>query len=457
MGCKYIRLILCKGYYKNISDLSETKLKDGSKSLEVLENNCPDYLADPNKYPAWKAVESYGTKTLRGGWYIPSVSEMEEIDANKTKLDASLEKLNGSAKKIGTSYWTCNQDSMDKNALKYSFSAHKTDAMAKKEKAWVRPVRAFTSKSVDYTKAEPGDIVFENGMIAAFEDYCSNAKVAAIIFRAKTDDGPAMGVGVNQGSNLAWCTADAAGYAKIDVLTDEYITISSEAYEEFYYAVPEVITNPEKYPAWQYCITYGITNKLDQMLLGWTLPSVEEITALYTNQTKVNQAIAKINTNSGSSLSEYTSDFWSCNQSKTGENQAQICNESSSLSGDKKNSYKVIAVREFTNTVKPKVKTPVVTGLHAKDSETSGIEEIQECKEQDGSIYIKWGGSKGGKVYITCETKSADIYYYDITNMKLYKYTKPFDNLDTTYKVFAISEGYSPSDVKTVRFQTPVY
>jgi len=458
-----------QGYNKNISELvwndtTKAGLKDGSKSLELLIQSCPDYVSFSDRYPAWKNAASFGKdkgyKTLKDGWYISTVSEIMEIADNISTINSALNNIS-SAKRIIDGFWTSNQESSNNDrAYTYNFNSKVLFHDTKGTKKCVRPIRAFSSKNVDYNKAKAGDIVFENGLFADADDYCSNAKVAAIIFRAADGTNPAMGVGLVKGSNLSWCTNTAQGYAKIESLTEENTKRSADAYAKL-----DVIANLNNYPAWKYCATYGVTNNLSKMFLGWTLPSVEEIKALYTNKTAVNNAVTKINTVSGSSLTAYTEYFWSCNQSSNAV-QARIKDAGSNQPANKDAvapfSCRVIAVREFTSNevVKQTVATPVVTGI-GKDG------NIKTPKQSDGSVYwtIEWGSNQKGKVYITCATPEAVIYYYvqasdaqgQLTYTGLYKYTGQFEPDNGNLVVFAVKDGYNPSEIKKYNFADANY
>ena len=86
---------------------------DGSDGWEKLKKACSDAESNPENYPAWNYSLTYAknnglTGDLATGWYLPTVAELYTIYQNKTVVDASLLKADGS--QFGTSYyWSCCQ------------------------------------------------------------------------------------------------------------------------------------------------------------------------------------------------------------------------------------------------------------------------------------------------------------------------------------------------------------
>ena len=86
---------------------------DGSDGWEKLKAACSDAESNPGNYPAWNYCRNYGANNclegdLATGWYLPTVAELDTIYQNKTAVDASLSKADGS--QFGTSwYWSCCQ------------------------------------------------------------------------------------------------------------------------------------------------------------------------------------------------------------------------------------------------------------------------------------------------------------------------------------------------------------
>ena len=106
------------GHSIEITSLTETgnfRYKDGSDGWEKLKAACPDAESNPENYPAWNYSLTYAknnglTGDLATGWYFPTLEELETICKNKTAVDESLSKADGS--QFGTSdcwYWSCCQ------------------------------------------------------------------------------------------------------------------------------------------------------------------------------------------------------------------------------------------------------------------------------------------------------------------------------------------------------------
>ena len=114
------------------------------------------------------------------------------------------------------------------------------------------------NSGVDYSKCAVGDFVLKDGTVLSKDKTPESDTVAAVIVRAATNDKPALGVGiVHNQSGLAWCTTSAAGYnTNITALqgdkTSGYMD-GSDGWERLKEACSDAESNPEKYPAWNYC------------------------------------------------------------------------------------------------------------------------------------------------------------------------------------------------------------
>ena len=75
-------------------------------------------------------------------------------------------------------------------------------------------------------------------------------------------------------------------------------------------ACSDAESNPEKYPAWNYCRNYGATNGLTgDLATGWYLPTVAELYTIYQNKAVVDESLSKLG---GSTFG--TNGYWSCCQ-----------------------------------------------------------------------------------------------------------------------------------------------
>ena len=179
---------------------------------------------------------------------------------------------------------------------------------------------ASASYLVIPTKATcvPGDFVLKDGTMLPRDITLTDTQksnVAAVIVRAAADGKPALGVGiVHNQSGLAWCTNSAAGYGKnITALqgdeTSGYMD-GSDGWERLKEACSDAESNPDKYPAWNYCRNYGATNGLTgDLATGWYLPTAAELYTIYQNKTAVDESLSKAGGNQfGKSW------YWSCCQ-----------------------------------------------------------------------------------------------------------------------------------------------
>ena len=155
------------------------------------------------------------------------------------------------------------------------------------------------SQQPDYSKCVVGDFVLKDGTILSKDKTPESDTVAAVIVRAAADGKPALGVGiVHNQSGLAWCTTSVVGYnKKITALQGDKATDymdGSDGWEKLKEACYDAESNPENYPAWNYCRNYGANNCLEgDLATGWYLPTVAELDTIYQNKNVVEASLSK--------------------------------------------------------------------------------------------------------------------------------------------------------------------
>ena len=178
------------------------------------------------------------------------------------------------------------------------------------------PSSGTGNSGVDYSKYQVGDFVLKDGTILSKDKTPEKDTVAAVIVRADTLTKPALGVGIvhNNQSGFKWCKKSAAGY-EIDISalvgdeTSGYMD-GSDGWDKLKAACSDAASNPENYPAWNYCRNYGANTGLEgDLATGWYLPTVAELYTIYQNITAVNESLSKAG---GSTF--VTSFYWSCCQ-----------------------------------------------------------------------------------------------------------------------------------------------
>ena len=181
------------------------------------------------------------------------------------------------------------------------------------------------NSGVDYSKCVVGDFVLKDGTILSKDKTPDSGTVAAVIVRAAADGKPALGVGiVHNRSGLAWCTVSATGYSKnITALhgdkTSGY-TDGSDGWEKLKEACSDAESNPEKYLAWNYSLTYAKTNGLTgELAKNWYLPTVAELYTIYQNKETVDESLSK----AGGSHFGSDSYYWSCCQTPSNDGDAR--------------------------------------------------------------------------------------------------------------------------------------
>ena len=173
--------------------------------------------------------------------------------------------------------------------------------------------------STDFSKAAVGDIVLKDGTFVKPENFTDEMKdkAAAVIVRTKSGDTPALGVGIHHNrTGLAWCTSSAAGYkTNITGLQISNCTDGSKGWSILKAALGnnDDTADSSKYPAWEFCNTYGTKNNLTGSLAtGWYLPALAELETIYGNKTTVDASLLLVG---GSQFG--TSWYWSCCQSSS--------------------------------------------------------------------------------------------------------------------------------------------
>ena len=190
------------------------------------------------------------------------------------------------------------------------------------------PSSGTGNSGVDNSKYQVGDFVLKNGTILSKDKTPESGTVAAVIVRADTLTKPALGVGIvhNNQSGFKWCKKSAAGY-EIDISalvgdeTSGYMD-GSDGWDKLKAACSDAASNPENYPAWNYCRNYGANTGLEgDLATGWYLPTVAELYTIYQNKTAVDASLSKVG---GSTFG--TSWYWSCCQNPSYDGDARVLN-----------------------------------------------------------------------------------------------------------------------------------
>ncbi len=191
-----------------------------------------------------------------------------------------------------------------------------------------------------------GDFILEDGTVLS-KDSTPESGVAAVIVRAADGEKPALGVGiVNSTDGLAWCTESALGYnTSISVLqgdkTSGYMD-GSEGWEKLKAVCPDAESNPEYYPAWNWCLNYASTNGLEGDLAdGWYLPTLAELAAIQANILDVNKSLYAADGDQMDGI------YWSCNQGTGTGAQVLWLSSAEIASQTKSSTNSVCCVRAF--------------------------------------------------------------------------------------------------------------
>ena len=204
--------------------------------------------------------------------------------------------------------------------------------------------------STDFSKAAVGDIVLKDGTFVKPENFTDEMKdkAAAVIVRTKSGDTPALGVGIHHNrTDLAWCISSAAGYeTNITGLQISNCTDGSKGWSILKAALGNDDTaDSSKYPAWEFCNTYGTKNNLTGSLAtGWYLPALAELETIYGDKKTVDASLLLVG---GSQFG--TSWYWSCCQSSSTDGCAYRLYFSNGVTddGSKSDDVYVCSVRAF--------------------------------------------------------------------------------------------------------------
>ena len=219
-------------------------------------------------------------------------------------------------------YYTTDGSEPTASSTEYTGAISVTEAVTLKAIAVKDGMNDSAVASASYliipTKATcvPGDFVLKDGTMLPKDITLTDTQksnVAAVIVRAAADGKPALGVGIVH-NTMAWCTRSAAGY-EIDISalvgdeTSGYMD-GRDGWDKLKAACSDAESNPENYPAWNYCRNYGANTGLEgDLATGWYLPTVAELYTTYKNRTAVEASLSKAG---GSTFG--TNSYWSCCQ-----------------------------------------------------------------------------------------------------------------------------------------------
>ena len=217
-------------------------------------------------------------------------------------------------------YYTTDGTEPTASGTEYANAISITEAVTLKAIAVKDGMNDSAVASVSYTIYTPkysvGDFVLKDGTILSKDKTPEKDTVAAVIVRADTLTKPALGVGIvhNNQSGFKWCKKSAAGY-EIDISalvgdeTSGYMD-GRDGWDKLKAACSDAESNPENYPAWNYCRNYGANTGLEgDLATGWYLPTVAELYTTYKNRTAVEASLSKAG---GSTFG--TNSYWSCCQ-----------------------------------------------------------------------------------------------------------------------------------------------
>ena len=254
-----------------------------------------------------------------------------EFSVESGAVDSGTEVTISCATNGAKIYYTTDGSNPTASSTEYTSAISVTAAVTRKASAVKDGMNDSAVASVshtikpDYSKCAVGDFVVKNGTVLSKDKTPESGTVAAVIVRAAADGKPALGVGiVHNKSGLAWCTYSAAGYNRnIIVLrgdtTSGYMVDGRDGWKIIKAACLDAESNPENYPAWNYCRNYGATNGLTGDLAdGWYLPAMAELYTIYQNKTVVDTSLSKAD---GSTFG--TSPYRSCCQSPSDDGKAR--------------------------------------------------------------------------------------------------------------------------------------
>ncbi len=179
---------------------------------------------------------------------------------------------------------------------------------------------APSDEKIDYSVAVLGDFILNDGTICSPDDYdITKNNAVAVIVRAAAGNVPALGIGLvqtPQNGLLCWCETGSKGSnLEIEDLKGDInkgFTDGSNGWEILKAHCSDAEDSPQKYPAWNFCLTYGEKNNLSDALAdGWYLPTINELKIIYDNKSIINESFIKAGVDS-----IYSGNYWSSCQGK---------------------------------------------------------------------------------------------------------------------------------------------
>ena len=268
----------------------------------------------PGKVKVTNEVYSDELSSIIINWTEPGDADYHHVDITFTTNDGISDSEPSQAITVNKGTLNKTFSNIDGKKAYYTYTFVTYDELGNKGREYKRKV-AVNSPVNNYSDCVVGDFILEDGTILSKDETPESGTVAAVIVRAATNDKPALGVGiVHNRSGLAWCTSSAEGYwINITALqgdkTSDYMD-GSDGWEKLKKACSDAESNPENYPAWNYCRNYGANNGLEgDLATGWYLPTLAELDTIYQNKTAVDTSLSKAG---GSTFG--TSGYWSCCQ-----------------------------------------------------------------------------------------------------------------------------------------------
>ena len=230
-------------------------------------------------------------------------------------------------------YYTTDGTKPTASSTEYTAAISVTAAVTVKAIAVKSGMKDSAVASASYliipTKATcvPGDFVLKDGTMLPKDITLTGTQksnVAAVIVRAAAYGKSALGVGiVHNTSGLTWSSSTICSNKNITDLqgdrTSGYMD-GSDGWKKLKASCSDAESNPERYPAWNYSLTYAKTNGLTgDLATGWYLPTVAELYTIYQNITAVDASLSKAG---GSQFG--TGDYWSCCQYPSNSNLARV-------------------------------------------------------------------------------------------------------------------------------------
>ena len=267
----------------------------------------------PVKVKVTSADYSSDDSLITINWTEPGDADYHHVDITFTTNDGINNSEPSQAITVNKGILNKTFSNIDGEKAYYTYTFVTYDELGNKSTKYIRFVSVNSSVIGDYRDCVVGDFVLKDGTILSKDETPESGTVAAVIVRAATDDKPALGVGIVH-NKMAWCTEDAAGYSiNITALqgdkTRGYMD-GSDGWEILKEACSDAESNPENYPAWNYCRNYGATNGLTgDLATGWYLPTVAELDTIYKNKTAVDTSLSKAGVSQFGSCC-----YWSCCQ-----------------------------------------------------------------------------------------------------------------------------------------------